>query len=115
MAPYPNALHKYGLNLWRYIPTISWICEFLLILVAIKLIKTQYGTNKVRLPLIIIISMHLMSYPGVFTNIPYTLSKMFQNHQLLLHLNVGITFIGTYLIPSLFFSRCFDKEDEKKK
>lgn len=110
MATYPNADTKYGLSLWKYIPIISWIGELLLILVAITLIKTQYGTKKVRLPLITMVSMHLMNYPGLFTNIPYTLSKTFQNHHLLLRLSVGVAFIGTYLLPGLFISRCLDEK-----
>lgn len=108
MAPYPNANIKYGLSLWKYIPLISWIGELLLILISMALIRTRYGTNKVRLPLIIMVSMHIMNYPGLFTNIPYTLGKMFQNHHLLLRLSVGIAFIGTYLLPGLFISRCLD-------
>jgi len=114
MALYPNANSKYGLSLWRYIPIISWIGELLLILVAIGLIRLQYGTNKVRLPMMIMVSMHLMNYPGLFTNIPYTLGKMLQNHHFLLRLSVGIAFIGTYLLPGLFISRFLDGEDEKR-
>jgi len=48
MAPYSNIDTKYGLSLWRYIPIFSWICELLLIIVAIGLIRTQYGANKGR-------------------------------------------------------------------
>jgi ribose/xylose/arabinose/galactoside ABC-type transport system permease subunit len=46
MAAYPNADTKYGLSLWRYIPVISWIVELLLILIAVVLIRTRYGTKK---------------------------------------------------------------------
>jgi hypothetical protein len=113
MTPYPNANTKYGLSLWRSIPIISWIDELLLIFVGIGLIITQYGTNKVRLPMMIMISMHLMNYPALFTNIPYTLGKMFQNHHLLLRLGVGIAFIGTYLLPGSFISQYLDIEDEQ--
>jgi len=57
--------------------------------------------------------MHLMNYPGFFTNIPYTFGKIFQNHHFLLRLNIGMAFIVTYLLPGLFISRCLDEENEK--
>jgi len=113
MAPYPNANTKYGLSLWRYIPIISWIGELVLILVAIGLIRTHYGRNKVRLLMMMMVPMHLMNYPGLFTNIPYTFGKIFQNHHFLLRLNIGMAFIVTYLLPGLFISRCLDEENEK--
>ena len=114
MAPYPNAHTKYGLSLWQSIPIISWIGELLLILAAIGLIRTRYGRNKVRIPMLIMVFLHLMNYPGLFTNIPYTLGKVFQNHYSLLRLNVGLAFIATYLIPGLFISRCLDENKEDK-
>jgi membrane-bound metal-dependent hydrolase YbcI (DUF457 family) len=113
MAPYPNADNKYGLSLWKYIPTISWIGELCLILVAVVLIRTRYGSKKVLLPLIIMASMHLMNYPGLFTNIPYTLGIMFHNHPLLLRLSVGVAFIITYLLPGFVISRCLDGKNEE--
>jgi membrane-bound metal-dependent hydrolase YbcI (DUF457 family) len=114
MAPYPNAHTKYGLNLWQHMPIISWIGELLLILAAIGLIRTRYGRNKVRLPMIIMVFMHLMNYPGLFTNIPYILGKIFQNYYSLLRLNVSLAFLGTYLVPGLFISRCLDAREEDK-
>jgi hypothetical protein len=87
----------------------------LLILAAVGLIRTRYGRNKVRLPMIIMVFMHLMNYPGLFTNIPYILGKIFQNHYSLLRLNVSLAFLGTYLVPGLFISQCLDAREEEDK
>lgn len=110
MALYPNAYPKHGLSLWWYIPIISWIAELLFIVFAVSLVKTQYGLKKVCLPLIVMLVLHTMNYPGLSTNLPYTLGKVFQNHHFLLRLSVGVAFIASYILPGLFINRCLDKD-----
>ncbi|CAF1254432.1 unnamed protein product [Adineta ricciae] len=39
------------------------------------LIKTEYGVQKIYLQLLVMVTLHTMNYPDLFTNLPYTLEK----------------------------------------
>ena len=102
---------KYGLGLWAEIPRSAWLAEFLLILTGAGLARRIYGKNKLRSPTIIMVGWHLLNYPGVFTNLPYTFGQVFRNNPNLLQLSIGLTFVATYLLPGLYISHALDKDD----
>jgi len=105
MALFPNSKIKLGAKLWSYAPISSWCGELLLTLLGVGLMYYYYG-GKMKLPGILLISMHLMNYPGSPTNIPYMLGNTLSGN--LLRYAVGMAFIVTYFIPNLLLTRCID-------
>ena len=115
MALYPNPWNsiKYGLGLWADIPKSAWVGKLLLIGIGASVISTQYGSRKLRSLTMLMFTLHLMNCPGVFTNIPYTLGRLFQNNHHLLRLSTGIAFVATYLLLGVFVSRVLNGNDDK--
>ncbi|CAF3660305.1 unnamed protein product [Adineta steineri] len=115
MPLYPNANTKYGLALWQSIPVQTWLGELMLILIVVGLMVDHYGFKKARFPLILLVSIHLLNYPGLPTNTTYALGKNFQNNPLLLRFSVGIAFIAANLVPALLVSKHLDTDDGHKR
>lgn len=110
LAIYPKPIDgvKYGIGLWADIPKTAWFGELLIIGIGAAAASTVYGTRKLRSPTILMLAIHLMNFPGVLTNLPYTFGRIFQNNPSLLRLSIGLTFIATYLLPALYTSYVLD-------
>ena len=114
LAILPNPIDgvKYGIGLWADIPKTAWFGELLIIGIGAGAASTLYGTRKLRLPTILMVAMHSMNFPGVFTNLPYTFGRLYRNNPDRLQVSIGITLIAFYLLPALFTSYVLDKKDE---
>lgn len=111
MALYPKDGQqiKYGLGLWAEIPRSAWLGELLLIISGVGLASRIYGRKKVQSPMIVMVGWHLLNYPGIFTNLPYTFGQIFRTNPHLLRLSIGLTFVASYLLPGCYVSYVLDK------
>ncbi|CAF0950925.1 unnamed protein product [Adineta ricciae] len=50
------------------------------------LIKTEYGVQKIYLQLLVMVTLHTMNYPDLFTNLPYTLDTWYGMKKILFKL-----------------------------
>jgi len=109
MALYPHSKVRLGSKLWAYSPVGGWALELAIILLSIAAVYYYYG-NAMQLPGLLLISMHLMNYPGAKTNIPFMLGNLLSGNAL--RYAAGIAFIVTYLFPGLFVCNKLDNSTD---
>jgi len=96
MALYPSSKIKLGSKLWGYAPISAWGLELAIVILSLALIYYYYGSS-ITFPALLLVSMHLMNYPGAPTNIPYMMGNYLKGN--MLRYAVGIAFIMTYALP----------------